>query len=185
MDEEYCHFGNTRGHDIGGMAKGRVLTLSARLRANLTRALAYHRCAGGALLTITTLAPLAGTTRWTLAGLGGHTRISTLQGIAGALGCSVADLVEGVEATAPVDLSNRMWFLYGPRACGAGGSTADAVVLVSCDDELEARSYAGNYGDMSCWSYRIQKTTGSKPDELVGGRWEWDWLKDDGFTDST
>ncbi len=159
------------------------MTISERLRANLNRAMANYRCADGPELTITTLAPLAGSTRSTLAGLGGHTRLSTLQGIAGALGCSVAELVEGVEATAPADLSSRMWILYGARACGAGGSTADAVVLVSCDDELEARSYAGNYGDMSCWSYRIQKTAGSKPDELVGERWEWDWLADGGFTD--
>ena len=85
-------------HDIGGMARGRTMTVSERLRANLNLALAHHRCAGGPELTITTLAPLAGSSRFTLARLGGHTRLSTLQGIAGALGCTVADLVEGVEA---------------------------------------------------------------------------------------
>ncbi len=80
------------------------MTLSERLRANLTLALARYHCAGGGpLLTITTLAPLAGSSRFTLGGLGGHTRISTLQGIAGALGCTVADLVEDVEPTTPVD----------------------------------------------------------------------------------
>ena len=94
--------------DIGGMGRSRVLTLSERLRANLNRALARYRCAGGPLLTITTLAPLAGSTRWTLAGLGGHTRISTLQGIAGALGCTVADLVADVEPVTPVE-PDRLW----------------------------------------------------------------------------
>ncbi len=84
-----------------------TMTLAERLRANLTRAMAHHRCAGGPLLTITTLAPLAGTTRSTLAGLGGHTRLSTFQGIAGALGCSVAHLVEGVEPVTPVDLGQQ------------------------------------------------------------------------------
>lgn len=80
------------------------MTISDRLRANLDRALAHHRCAGGQKLTITTLAPLAGSTRWTLARLGGHTTVNTLRGIAGALGCTVAELVEDVEPTKPVDL---------------------------------------------------------------------------------
>lgn len=90
------------------------MTLAKRLRANLDLALAHHRCNelrmaaaehrdAGPALTITTLAPLAGSTRSTLAGLGGHTRISTLQGVAGALGCTVANLVEGVEPTTPVE----------------------------------------------------------------------------------
>jgi len=85
------------------MARGRALTISERLRANLNRAMANYRCAGGPALTITTLAPLAGVTRWTMARLGGHTRIVTLQGIAGVLGCTVADLVEGVEPATPED----------------------------------------------------------------------------------
>ncbi len=91
------------------------MTLSEHLRVNLDLALAKHRIrelrlaaeehrAPDPALTITTLAPLAGSTRSTLAGLGEHTRISTLQGIAGALGCTVANLVEGVEPTTPVDL---------------------------------------------------------------------------------
>ncbi len=84
------------------------MIISERLRVNLDLALAQHRINElrlaiaehrdpGLPLTITTLAPLAGSTRPTLAGLGGHTRISTLQRIAGALGCTVANLVEGVE----------------------------------------------------------------------------------------
>ena len=154
------------------------MIVSERMRANLSLALARHYCAGGSKLTIATLAPLAGSTRFTLARLGGHTRIATLQGIAGVLGCTVADLVKDVEPTTSVDLSDRLWILYGGRDCGAHG------VLVSCDDETEARGYAGNYGDMACWSYRIQKSRGTKPDELVGERWEWDWLVDGGFTDS-
>ena len=90
------------------------MTIGHRLRANLNRALAHHRCAGGPELTITTLAPLAGSTRWTLAGLGGHTRVATLQGIAGALGCTVADLVDDVEPTAPVDLGQHPGQFPGP-----------------------------------------------------------------------
>lgn len=89
-----------------------AMTISERLRANLNLALAHRRINELRLaveehrtpslpLTITTLAPLAGSTRPTLAGLGGHTRISTLQGIAGVLGCTVPDLVEGVEPTRP------------------------------------------------------------------------------------
>ena len=91
------------------------MTTSERVRVNLDLAFAQHRINELRLavaehrdpdpaLTITTLAPLAGVTRSTLAGLGGHTRISTLQAVAGALGCTVADLVEGVEPTTPVDL---------------------------------------------------------------------------------
>ena len=96
------------------------MTVSERLRANLNLALAQHRCnelrlavaehrpgSAGPALTITTLAPVAGSTRPTLTSLGGHTRISTLQGIAGALGCTVAELVEGVEPTKQVNLGQQ------------------------------------------------------------------------------
>lgn len=156
------------------------MTTAERLRANLDRALANYCCAGGAALTITTLAPLAGSTRWTLGRLGGHTRVSTLQRIAGALGCTVADLVADVESTTPVDLSDRLWILYDGRACV--GFTDDATVLVSCDDDEEARTYAGNYGDMACYSYRVEKVQGKKPDELMDERWEWNWLANEGFS---
>lgn len=172
------------------------MNLADRLRANLDLALAKHRCnelsravaehrgTDCKALTITTLAPLAGSTRWTLAGLGGHTRISTFQGIAGALGCTVAELVEDVEPTVPVDLGqppDRLWILYAGSSGAIGLCTDSATILVSCDDEDEARTYAGSYGDMACYSYKV-KGWGR---ELVDEQWEWDWLKAGGFEPAT
>ncbi len=69
----------------------------------------------------------------------------------------------------------KHWILYDGRASGGPGSDSDAaVVLVSCDSDKEARSYAGDYGDMACYTYDEQTQ-----EEL----WLWDWKEPHGFSD--
>lgn len=65
------------------------------------------------------------------------------------------------------------FLLFDGRACGGEGNE-DALVLVACDSDKEARSYAGDFGDMACYQY-----------ELVGGEWTneewwWDWYASSG-----
>ena len=64
-----------------------------------------------------------------------------------------------------------VWILYDGRAMGGNGP-GDAVALVVCESDLEARSYAGDYGDMACYAYT--------PEE----RWAWDWSVESGFSDA-
>lgn len=72
-------------------------------------------------------------------------------------------------------MSREHWILYDGRACGGPGSDSDsAVVLVSCDSDEEARSYAGHFGHMACYFYREGDS-----DET----WQWDWTDEDGFSD--
>ncbi len=72
----------------------------------------------------------------------------------------------------PKHRSRIHWILYDGRACDGKGS-GNASVLVFCDDDAEARTYAGDFGDMACYSYN-EKTQEE--------RWEWNWLVDGGFS---
>lgn len=73
-------------------------------------------------------------------------------------------------------MNGRQWILYDGRAV-AGRGTDDAQVLVCCDSDREARSYAGDFGsEMACYSYRIVG------DQLVDERHEWDWFDGPGFS---
>lgn len=63
------------------------------------------------------------------------------------------------------------YLLYDGRACAQDSNNAS--VLVSCDDDAEARTYAVVSGDMACYSYN-EKTQVE--------RWEWNWLVDGGFS---
>ncbi len=67
----------------------------------------------------------------------------------------------------------RIWILYDSRACGAVG-TDDALVLVACDSEKEAKSYCGDYGAMACYSYAEVKRDGKNI--LEDEKWEWDYF---------
>ena len=69
------------------------------------------------------------------------------------------------------DWTKTHWILYDGRACGSAG-TDRASVLVSCDSDEEARSYAGDYGTMACYTYEEASQV-----EI----WQWDWTDDDGF----
>jgi hypothetical protein len=52
------------------------------------------------------------------------------------------------------------------------------MVLVACSGgDREARTYAGDYGSMACYSY---KDDGKN---LTDQRWEWDWHPETGFSD--
>lgn len=73
------------------------------------------------------------------------------------------------------------WILYDGRACDGKGS-GDASVLVSCDDDAEARTYAGDYGDMACYSYTPEEGHDSGPRTVFDERWEWNWLVFGGFS---
>jgi len=64
------------------------------------------------------------------------------------------------------------FILYDSRACGDSGN-GEASILVSCDDDKEARSYAGDYGDMACYRY---------DEKNQSDLWQWDWTECDGFT---
>ena len=66
----------------------------------------------------------------------------------------------------------KHWILYDGRACGDAGNDS-AVVLVSCDSDKEARSYAGQYGEMACYVY---------DEETQEDRWLWDWSDAEGFS---
>jgi len=72
-------------------------------------------------------------------------------------------------------MSDRQFILYDGRACNGQG-TDDASVLVYCEDSKDASSYKGEYGQMACYSYALDKTTGkNEPDRLVDERHEWDY----------
>ena len=72
---------------------------------------------------------------------------------------------------------DKHWILYDGRACGGPGSDSDAaLVLVSCEDDDEARSYAGTYGHMACYAY----TEGEDFEA-----WLWDWTDEGGFSDGS
>lgn len=64
----------------------------------------------------------------------------------------------------------RQYILYDGRACGGQG-TDNASVLEACDSDEEAQEAKGDYGQMACYSYRLE------PDgkTLVDERWEWDY----------
>jgi len=62
----------------------------------------------------------------------------------------------------------RRYILYDARAWNGEGTDA-ALVLVSCDNNKEAKSYKGEYGGMACYSYQVN---GKK---LEDERWEWDY----------
>ena len=66
----------------------------------------------------------------------------------------------------------RIWILYDGRACGGVG-TEDAMVLVACTSEKEAKSYKGDFGDMACYSYSEIVENGKNM--LVDEKWEWDY----------
>ena len=72
-------------------------------------------------------------------------------------------------------MAYSVWVLFDGRACGGVG-TDSAAVLVSCDSDNEARSYAGDYGTMACYRYRVE---GSGP---ASEQWAWDWSPDEGYT---
>jgi hypothetical protein len=63
----------------------------------------------------------------------------------------------------------KQYILYDSRAAGGLG-TDDASVLVACESEAEAKSYKGEFGGMSCYSYDIVDS------KLVNEKWEWDWF---------
>ena len=73
------------------------------------------------------------------------------------------------------------WILYDARACDGKGS-GDASVLVTCGNDAEARTYAGDYGDMACYSYTPEEGHDSGPRTVFDERWEWNWLVDGGFS---
>ena len=62
----------------------------------------------------------------------------------------------------------RQYILYDGRAC-AGQGTGDASVLVVCESNEEAEDHKGDYGQMACYSYRVDGKN------LVDERWEWDY----------
>jgi hypothetical protein len=68
------------------------------------------------------------------------------------------------------DPEKREFILYDGRAAHPGADTSEASILVLCEDDEEACSYRGDYGDMGCWSYRRE---GSK---LVDEQFEWNWF---------
>lgn len=77
-------------------------------------------------------------------------------------------------------MSKRAYILYDGRA-QANQGTEDAVILVACSSNKEARSYAGEYGDMACYSYR-EHGDWEEGDTLIDEQWEWDWCENGGFT---
>lgn len=71
----------------------------------------------------------------------------------------------------------RVYLLFDGRACGDCGQDGppdESVCLVACESDREARSYAGDFGDMACFSY-AERRRGRRNAELVDERWEWDW----------
>ncbi len=62
----------------------------------------------------------------------------------------------------------RTYVLYDDRA--ACGDTSEAFVLVVFESEEEAKTYKGDYGGMSCYSYK-DDGDGMFIDE----RLEWNW----------
>jgi hypothetical protein len=75
-------------------------------------------------------------------------------------------------------VSNRLYILFDSRA--ATGDVADlegTAVLVVCESESQARSFAGEYGGMACWSYAKSGKV------LTDPQWEWNWFDDGGFSD--
>ena len=76
----------------------------------------------------------------------------------------------------PKRKNRRLYILYDGRACG-NCSTDDAVVLVSCSSDEEARSYDGDFGDMACYAYTV------RGEALCNERWVWDWRVQSGFSD--
>jgi hypothetical protein len=80
---------------------------------------------------------------------------------------------------------SRVYLLYDARACGDCGQNGppdESLVLVACESDHEARSYAGDFGDMACYSYRERPGSRGKT-EAVDERWEWDWYVGGGFND--
>jgi hypothetical protein len=65
----------------------------------------------------------------------------------------------------------RTYVLYDGRACQPICDTDNATVLVACESLNEARSYKGEFGQMTCYSYRNRRG-GLAKDE----RWEWDYF---------
>ena len=64
-------------------------------------------------------------------------------------------------------MEKRIYILYDDRA--ADGNVNDASVLVVCESEQEAKSYEGEFGGMSCYSYKDENG------QLVDERHEWNW----------
>ena len=80
---------------------------------------------------------------------------------------------------------SRIYLLYDARACGDCGQNGppdESLVLVTCESDHEARSCAGDFGDMACYSYS-EKRVSSRKTEVVDERWEWDWCVGRGFND--
>ena len=75
----------------------------------------------------------------------------------------------------------KRYVLFDGRAMGASG-TDDAWAHVLCKSDACARSYAGDYGAMACYSYKVEKHEG-RADRLIDERWEWDWRPSSGFSD--
>ena len=61
-----------------------------------------------------------------------------------------------------------MYILYDSRA--ARGDTSEASVLVTCEDDEEAKSYKGAFGAMCCFSYNNDSEV-----ELTDERFEWNY----------
>lgn len=68
-------------------------------------------------------------------------------------------------------MAERTFILYDDRA--ADGDTAGATVLVVCSSNKEAKTYRGDFGGMSCYSYQ------DKGGELVDETLEWNWFPGD------
>jgi|CXWL01.1.fsa_nt_gi hypothetical protein len=77
--------------------------------------------------------------------------------------------------------NRRTYILYDSRAAVEGMDTDDASILVCCESDEEARTYAGHYGGMACWSYAREKIDNKI--HLVDEQWEWNWFDDTGFSD--
>lgn len=84
-------------------------------------------------------------------------------------------------------MSDRKYLLYDGRAAFTASPEEffELPVLASCDSDKEARSYAGDLGAMTCYSYPLYKREGDNPDIIKeeDARHEWNWLPKSGFTD--
>jgi hypothetical protein len=75
-------------------------------------------------------------------------------------------------------VSKRLYILFDSRAATTDPDDLDeASVLVVCETDESARSFAGEYGGMACWSYA------KSGKELTDPQWEWNWFDDGGFSD--
>ena len=85
---------------------------------------------------------------------------------------------QDAETQRPEEGAGREWILYDARACNGAG-TDDAQILVCCDDEAEARTYCGDFGQMAAYSYARHNWNGPGRRYVDDERWEWDWSEDD------